>query len=483
MDYILPVILLLIGLAVGAGACWGVMNSKRQQVIENVKHISTIEIQSLKSDLSHRTETLTEVKQQLNNETKRFATSQKNVSALKVHGSKLTTIIKKERKENEEKLELLNDARNNLADAFKALSADALKHNNESFINLAQSTLEKFQDSAKGDLEKRQIAIDAMVKPVEKSLKQVDEKLQVIEKERLTAYTSLNKQVESLTITQNELRSETSKLVKALRRPEVRGRWGEIQLKRVVELAGMLDHCDFFEQQSIETEDGTFRPDLVVQLPGNKKIIIDSKVSLTAFLDSIDADDDKMRAEYLKKHAKHVKTHVQGLSKKSYFSKLDNTPEFVVLFLPGEVFFSAALEYEPSLIEFGVEQNVIIATPTTLIALLRAVAYGWREEQLAQNAKDISDLGRELYLRLSQMCAHLTKVGKGLEGATKAYNQAIGSFESRVLVSARKFDDLKVAAVDKKLDAFTPVEQSFRVLQAPEAANDLSNRNNNSDNS
>ena len=335
-------------------------------------------------------------------------------------------------------------------------------------MKLAKSTLEKFQETAKGDLEKRQQAIDALVKPLEKSLKQVDDKLQDIEKNRIEAYSGLTEQVKSLTKTQNELRSETSNLVKALRRPDVRGRWGEIQLQRVVEMAGMLEHCDFIQQQSVQTDDGQLRPDLIVTLPGGKSIVVDSKVPLTAFLDAIETTDENTRSDKMKDHARHVRTHIQNLSKKSYFSQFDHTPEFVVLFLPGEVFFSAALEHDPSLIEMGVEQNVIIATPTTLIALLKAVAYGWTQERLAENAKEISDLGKELYKRLSQMGDHLAKVGKGLEGATRAYNSAIGSFEGRVLVTARKFDDLHVTVSGRDLKPLPPVDESPRALQAPE---------------
>ncbi len=364
--------------------------------------------------------------------------------------------------------EQLNKAQEKLSDAFKALSSDALRSNNESFLKLAKSTLETFQETAKGDLEKRQQAIDALVKPIEKSLKQVDDKLQDIEKKRIDAYSGLTEQVKSLTTTQKELRSETSNLVKALRRPDVRGRWGEIQLKRVVEMAGMLEHCDFFQQQSVNTDDGQLRPDLIVKLPGGKSIVVDSKVPLTAFLDGIETTDEDTRNQKMKDHARHVKTHIQSLSKKSYFAQFDHTPEFVVLFLPGEVFFSAALEHDPSLIEMGVEQNVIIATPTTLIALLKAVSYGWTQEKLAENAREISDLGKELYKRLSQMGGHLAKVGKSLEGATRAYNSAIGSLEGRVLVTARKFDDLHVTVSGRDLESLPPVEQTPRALQAPE---------------
>jgi len=473
MEYILPISMLLIGLAVGAGACWLVMNTKIQHAIDNAKSGASAEISGLKADVANRDIAIEELKKRVEEGQVAISEVQSAVTTLKAREAELATTITQERRQAAEKLDILNKAQEKLSDAFKALSSDALKSNNESFLKLAKSTLEKFQETAKGDLEKRQQAIDALVKPIEKSLKQVDDKLQDIEKNRIEAYSGLTEQVKSLTKTQNELRSETSNLVKALRRPDVRGRWGEIQLQRVVEMAGMLEHCDFIQQQSVQTDDGQLRPDLIVTLPGGKSIVVDSKVPLTAFLDAIETTDENARNEKMKDHARHVRTHIQNLSKKSYFAQFDHTPEFVVLFLPGEVFFSAALAHDPSLIEMGVEQNVIIATPTTLIALLKAVAYGWTQERLAENAREISELGKELYKRLSQMGDHLAKVGKGLEGATRAYNSAIGSsaigsFEGRVLVTARRFDDLHVTVSGEDLKPLPPVDESPRALQAPE---------------
>ena len=315
-------------------------------------------------------------------------------------------------------------------------------------------------------MEKRQTAIDNLLKPMEKSLKAVDEKLGAVEKSRVESYTELKTQVESLGKTHQQLREETANLVQALRKPNVRGRWGEIQLKRVVELAGMVDHCDFFEQVSVDTDEGRLRPDLQVCLPGGKTIIIDAKTPLEAFIDALETDDEVRQQERYLAHARHVREHVVALSRKSYHEQFDHAPEFVVLFLPGETFFNAALEHDPSLIEVGAENNVIIATPTTLIALLRAVAYGWRQERLADSAQAISELGKELYKRMNTLAEHIEKIGKGLSSATKAYNSSVGSLENRVMVTARKFEDLAVAG-DASLTQLEPVEETPRQLTAP----------------
>ena len=344
---------------------------------------------------------------------------------------------------------------------FNGLSQEALKQNNELFLQLANSTFEKLQIKARGELE------SDLIKPVKDTLQKFDSKLGELEKSRIGAYSTLKEQVSALIDTQKELRNETGNLVKALRAPIVRGRWGEIQLRRVVELAGMLDHCDFYEQKSVTTEEGRLRPDLLVRLPGKKNIVVDAKTPLSAYLDAIETQDEQVRLMKLKEHAKQVRTHVTLLSRKSYWDQFQPTPEFVVLFLPGESFFSAALEHDPSLIEMGVDKQVILATPTTLIALLRAVAYGWRQENLSQNAQQISALGRDLYKRIADMAGHWSKVGKSLGGAVQAYNKAVGSLESRVLVSARRFKDLE-STVDREIEAVDPVEQIPRLVQASE---------------
>jgi DNA recombination protein RmuC len=349
--------------------------------------------------------------------------------------------------------------------AFKALSADALARNNQAFLDLARATLAQTQEAARGDLEMRQQAIVELVTPVRNSLDKVDSQIQELEKARAGAYAALHEQVRGLVETQTQLRAETGKLVTALRTPGVRGRWGEIQLRRVVEMAGMLDHCDFVTQASVASEEGRLRPDLLVRLPAGKIIVVDAKTPLDGYLQAIEAGDEQTRKARLADHARQVRAHLTALGRKSYWEQFDYAPEFAVLFLPGECFFSAALESDPSLIEFGVGQNIILATPTTLIALLRAVAYGWRQENLAQNAAEISALGKELFKRLSDMGDHWSKMGKALERAVEAYNGAVGSLEARVMVSARKFADLKTAPLGVEIAALEPLEKSVRAVQ------------------
>ena len=362
---------------------------------------------------------------------------------------------------------VLIDAREALGSTMKSLAADALATNNQSFLLLAKSQLEQVQQKGTHDLDQRKQAVEHLVAPIKESLQKVDGKLQELEVARQGAYSELKEQVRQLTDSQKELRTETGNLVTALRSPVVRGRWGEMQLRRVVEMAGMLAHCDFVEQTSVRGDDGgRLRPDVVVRLPGGKQVVVDAKAPLQAYLDALEAKDEDTRRAFLADHARQIRDHIAKLSAKSYWSQFEQTPEFVVLFIPGETFFSAALEHDPTLIEEGVNQQVILATPTTLIALLRAVAYGWNQEKVAESARAVSELGRELYKRLATLTDHFSKVGRGLESAVRAYNDSVGSFERSVLPGARKLKDHGVSP-PSELAELKEIEIAARSIKAP----------------
>ncbi len=381
----------------------------------------------------------------------------------------LETTIEKERMATEEKLQLLEKAKEQLTDTFQAISAKALQNSHESFLELAKATLGKYQEGAKRDLELRQKEVKQIVEPVRESLEKYDRQVQEMERIRQKAYGSLSQQVESLMKTQQQLQKETGNLVKALRTPQVRGRWGEITLRRVAELAGMLRYCDFFEQETKDSEQGRLRPDMIVRLPNEKQIVVDSKAPLLAYLEAVEAQTEEERTNKLILHSKQVQAHMNKLSQKTYWEQFHPTPEFVVLFIPGENFFSSALEYSPGLIEEGVSKGVILATPTTLISLLKAVAFGWRQEIMTENAAAISKLGRELYERINTMAEHLQNLGKNIEKCVSTYNQVIGSFERRVLASARRLSDLGITKKDgAELPYVTPAEKTTRQVSLPE---------------
>lgn len=376
----------------------------------------------------------------------------------------LEATLHEEREAAVEKLALLEGAKEELSTKFEALAAGALRNNIQSFLDVAREQFVQFQQGAQSDLETRQRAIDELVKPLKVSLEKVDDRVQEIEQARTTAYTLLTEQVRSLSETESLLRLETTNLVKALRTPHVAGMWGQLQLKRVVEFAGMTEYCDFDQQTTLQTDDGVRRPDMIVRLPNNRIIVVDSKAPTQAYIDAIQAEDETTRLAKLKDHARLVKDHIVQLSNRTYWQHLTPTPEFVVLFLPAESLFRAALEQAPELIQTGANEQVMLASPTTLIALLKAVHYGWKQEQLAKNAQEISKLGRDLYDRIEIFARHFNDIGKHLEKAIDFYNAGVGSLISRVLVTARRFKELG-ASNDEEIDEPQTIDKIARSMQ------------------
>ncbi|OAT79405.1 DNA recombination protein RmuC [Desulfotomaculum copahuensis] len=375
---------------------------------------------------------------------------------------KAETALVEARNNLDEQKQLLAVATDRLADTFKSLSADALRSNNQSFLQLAGQALENVVQQARGDLQLRQEAIDGLIKPLKEELVRYGTQVRAMENIRQEAYGSLQRQLEELSRTHRQLQKETGQLVGALKSPQVRGRWGEITLRRVVEVAGMSPYCDFTEQVSLATEDGRKRPDLVVKLPGGRTVVVDAKVPLQAYMEALEAGDDSGRRGALLRHAQSVRVHMQSLGSKAYWSQFTPSPDFVVLFLPGESFFSAALEQDRSLIEDGVSSRVILTTPTTLIALLRTVALSWQQQQMAENARLIAQAGAGLYERLCIFAGHLVKIHDGLNKAVQSYNSAVGSWEGRVVPGVRKLKELGAGVPGRELAPVVPVETSLR---------------------
>ena len=365
-----------------------------------------------------------------------------------------------------EKLELMARAETSLKDAFQALSMDALEKSRAAFLDQAQATFGQFRESALKDFAAKETTFAQLVAPIRESLSKFESHVHEIERKRGEAYVGLSEQFASFKEGQTLLRGETERLVTALRAPSVRGRWGEFQLRRVVEMAGMVQHCDFVEQKGIQGEDGRLRPDLIVHLPGGKTVVVDAKVPLSAYLDAKDARDDDERREFIQQHAKQLRKHVGDLKDKSYSDQLSSSPDFVVMYVPIESAFADAVQADPKLLDEAVEGNVIPAGPMTLLSLLKGAAYGWRQERIAESAEQISELGKELYNRISVMASHLSQVGEALGRATLAYNKAIGSMESRVLVQARRFKELG-AAVGDDIPEIETVSHAPRQLAIP----------------
>jgi DNA recombination protein RmuC len=382
-------------------------------------------------------------------------------------GARLETIIRQDRLGFREKAAFVAEARGRLVETYQALSAEALRANNQAFLDLAQTALSRFVETARGDMTQRSQAVDEMIRPLRDALERYERGVQSMERVREKSYGELTQQLRQVAATQQTLQLETGRLVQALRAPQVRGRWGEVTLQRVVELAGMTEHCDF-HQQPVSGDgdgDGGLRPDMIVQLPGGRQVVVDAKCPLAAYLEAVEAETPEARERLLDRHAGQVLTHIQQLARKSYWARFQPTPEFVVLFIPGESFLAAALSRNPALIEVATARNVIPATPTTLIALLKAVAFGWRQQCVTESALAISDLGQELYERLAVLTQHLANLGRDLDRSVASYNQTVGSFERRVLTSARKFGDLglKLRHLDE-LPGVPPVERSARLV-------------------
>jgi DNA recombination protein RmuC len=390
-----------------------------------------------------------------------------HISELRSSNRESETLLEVGRQSMQEKLELLQEATDSLSTAFKALSAEALKENNQTFLELAKATLETFQVEAKGDLEARQRAVETLVAPIKETLTRYEEQIKSFEKVRGEHYGSLSEQVRQLLDSEQRLQRETANLVNALRTPSVRGRWGEFTLRRVVELAGMMEHCDFYEQESLKTEAGKLRPDLIVRLPGGRTIVIDSKAPLQAYLEALDASDEDSRRLRLQAHARQIRVHLQSLSSKSYWEQMELAPDFVVMFIPGEPFYTTALEQDPKIFEDGIQQKVILATPVSLIPLMLTIAYGWKQERLQENAQKISELGKSLYDRLCTLAGHFNELGTSLGRSVEAYNKAVGSLENRVLVAARRFRDWGVST-QGELTESSPLDVEPRKLPSVE---------------
>ncbi len=371
--------------------------------------------------------------------------------------------LEEEKKQAVEKMQLILQAQETMKDSFKALASDTLKSQQTAFFDVAKTTFEKYSTDIRHEWVEKQQVITEVVKPLRESLDKVDSKIQELEKTRISAYASVTETLKNLNVAQNQLHVETNKLSRSLRASNVRGQWGEMQLKRVVELAGMIEYCDFVTQHTVDGQEGRHRPDLIIKLPNERVLVIDAKAPLQAYLEAIDAPTDELKAIKFKEHAKQVKKHLSDLSEKGYWESFAQTPEFVVLFLPGESFFGAALEADPQLIEFGAGKRVLMATPTSLIALLRTVALGWREQVMHEQTQKICELGKSLHERLATMCEHFSRLKKAIDASVDAYNKVVGSFEGRVLTSARKFEELGITS-SQEMSILEPIEKLTRSL-------------------
>jgi DNA recombination protein RmuC len=425
----------IFGALIGGGIAWFWSSSASRATFEST-------MATLRATIGSRDGTITELRSQISERTDELTHLRTDLEAISKTAAIAETKYDEAQRAIEEQKKWLTDAEQQLKDTFTALSAEALKNNTALFTSQAEEK----------------------VKPLKDVLERYEKQIKEMETARETAYGSVTTELQFIRETHQQLHQQTSNLVTALRAPQVKGRWGEITLKRVVEVAGMSPHCDFIEQPSVDTEAGSLRPDLTITLPGGRTIIVDSKAPLTAYLEAIDAPDENSRRDGMIRHARAVRGHMQALSGNAYWNQFSSTPEFVVMFLPGESFFSAALETDLTLIEDGIGQRVILATPTTLIALLRTVAYSWQQQHVAENAQRIADVGKELFDRVYTFAEHLGKVGDGLRRATETYNAAIGSWTNRVLPSGRRMSELGVAVGDRELVEMSTVDATVRAV-------------------
>ncbi|MDH3872141.1 MAG: DNA recombination protein RmuC [Gammaproteobacteria bacterium] len=396
----------------------------------------------------------------------------RQITRLRNKLSRLTVALSYERKAAAQKEASFQQTTRNLKETFNALAGNVLKENSAQFLRLAQENLKQFQVKADSDLARREQAVENLVKPIREALDKTESQIRNMEKERQEAHGALTRHLETMADSHRLLQSETRNLVQALRRPEVRGQWGELTLKRLAELAGMVEHCDFHEQESVQTDNGTQRPDMVIRMPDKREIVVDSKTPLDTYLAAVEAGDDEARKRHLQRHARNVRERVRELAGKAYWEQFPRSPDFIVLFIPGDQFLSSALEIDHKLLEDALSDNVILATPTSLVALLRAIAYGWRQEALAENAELIRVVGTELYLRLATFAEHLAKLGRSLDSSVDAFNKAVGSFDSRVLPGARKFTELGIASRKQPPD-LQQIERATRRVESrcePESA-------------
>jgi DNA recombination protein RmuC len=446
----------VVGALLGALAGWLIGRSRQQA--RNAEQNRALESRVVAA------ETTTEQMQQQAREARQEVLAlRKQVDSARDARTRAETEMAEARKNVAEQKRLLDEARQKLIDSFKALSSDALQSNNKQFLEMARKVLQTQLADTKGELGKHAEALRGTVKPLAEALGKYEKQIEAIESSRQKAYGGLEEQIKNLGETHHRLMKETHELVTALRRPEVRGRWGEVSLRRVVELSGMSAHCDYTEQATVSDGDSRLRPDMVVHMPAGRDVVVDAKVSLDAYMDAMEAETDADRQAHVARHARQVRVHVKRLSRKDYWDQFENSPEFVVMFIPGESFFAAAADHDHDLVEFAMQQRVVLATPITLIALLRAVAYGWRQEELAENAREISELGCRLYERLRTLAGHFEDLRRGLERANESYNRAIGSLESRVFPAARGFRDLG-AGTGEDIPVVGPVDRIPRKL-------------------